>query len=77
MIFLGTFLYMTYNCQITLGKYVTHRGRSTVERRQRSQIHLHSDFSPNIQMPTAQDEGNPRAAAAKKSCAITPKVLRL
>ena len=35
-------------------------------------MYLHVVFSPNTQVPTAQDEGYPRAAAAKKAVQSPP-----
>ena len=35
-------------------------------------MYLHVVFSPDTQVPTTQDKGNPRAAAAKKAVQLPP-----
>ena len=40
--------------------------------RRRSQMYLHVVFSPDTQVPTTQDKGYPRAAAAKKAVQLPP-----
>lgn len=57
---------MTYKCQRTLGKYITHLSSGTVERSHHPQMYLLIVLSPNIQMPIAQDRGHSAVAAANK-----------
>ena len=57
--------------QIVLRKHVTHYGSGTMERRC-SQMYLHVVFSPDTQVPTTQDKGYPRAAAAAKKAVQLP-----
>lgn len=75
MIFPGTFLHMTYNCQITLGKYVTHLGSGTVESGQCLQPQHPDAHSTGRRTSWCSSSRNKQTN--KIGCTITPKVLYL